>query len=402
MILRFADARTRVLNTVPLAQPESEAVPLDQAAGRVLAATVVADRDYPPFPRATRDGYALRSSDVAETPAQLKLIGEVQAGSVFAGQVEEGECVSIMTGAPAPQGCNAVVMVEYTHPMEDGRVMVERTVLAWENIVPKGSEAAAGTVLLEPGRRIRYPEIALMASVGCTCLQVYRRPRVAIIATGDEVVELDQAPRPYQIRNSNSYSLRTQVAAAGGDPWPLPIAPDESGRLRELIEMGLTADLLLLSGGVSMGKFDLVEGVLRELGAEVFFDGVLIQPGKPLLFGQARGKYFFGLPGNPLSTMVCFELFARPALERLAGIATGPLGFLRARLASAVKVKSGLTRFLPALIGGGYSEPSVEVLGWKGSGDLAAMVKANGFLVVPEDRDELKEGEWVGVLPREV
>jgi molybdopterin molybdotransferase len=399
MILPFAAARQKVLELAPRAQPGVEEAPLEQAYGRALASAILADRDYPPFPRATRDGFAVRAADLAVVPAELSVIGEVKAGSQFPGRVGAGECVSIMTGAPVPAGADAVVMVEDTRGA--GPVTIQLRVSAGDNVVPRGSEVAAGAIALAAGCRLGYPEIALLASVGCRRVPVYRRPRVAILATGDEIVELDRLPEPFQIRNSNSYSLRAQVAAAGGEPCPLPIAPDEYPRLRELLERGLQADLLVISGGVSMGKFDLVENVLHDLGAEIFFDGVEIQPGRPLVFGRARGTLFFGLPGNPLSTMVCFELFARTALERLAGLADRPLPFLRARLAEPVRTKPGLTRFLPAQLGGDPGEPTVRLSGWQGSGDVAALVRSNCFLVVPPDRPEMAAGEWAGVLPRE-
>src|SRR5262249_12620745 len=192
-------------------------------------------------------------------------------------------------------------------------------------------EARVGAVALAPGRRLRFPEIALLASFGHAATRVFRRPRAAILSTGDEVVEVTQKPRSFQIRNSNAWSLAVQVTRAGGEAVVLPIAPDEMTRTHELVEQGLETDLLLLSGGVSMGKYDLVEKVLAEIGAEFYFDGVEIQPGRPLVFGRARGKFFFGLPGNPLSTMVCFEVFARAALELLAGAHEAPLRFFEER-----------------------------------------------------------------------
>jgi molybdopterin molybdotransferase len=289
-------------------------------------------------------------------------------------------------------------MVEYTESQAAG-VTIRRAVAAGENVVPRGSESGAGSPVVSAGWRIGFPEIAMLASVGCAAVPVCRRPRVAIIPTGDELVELDRTPSSCQIRNSNSYSLRAQVARAGGEPWALPVAPDELVRLREIIEQGLTADLLLLSGGVSMGKFDLVEQVLGSLGAEIVFDGVEIQPGRPLVFGRCAGTWFFGLPGNPLSTMVCFELFARPAIARLAGASALPQPFPRARLSKPVRVKLGLTRFLPAVMSGEADHPNVELSGWRGSGDVAALVRSNCFIVVPPDRPEMNVGEWVGVLP---
>src|SRR5271169_5444007 len=306
-----------------------ETVELLAARGRVLAETVVADRDFPPFARATRDGYAVRAADVERVPARLEVIGEVKAGDSVANYaVGPGQAVSIMTGAPLPVGADAVVMVEYT--ASSGRsIDTQRTVKAGENFVPRGAEARAGQVLVEQGLRLDHSLIAIAAAVGKCRIQVFRKPRVAVLSTGDELVEIGATPGPAQIRNSNSYSLAAQIEEAGGEAERLPIAPDEPGRLRALIEEGLLCDLLLLSGGVSMGKFDLVERVLGELGAEFYFTGAKIQPGKPIVFGRCAQRYFFGLPGNPVSTMVTFRLFVQPMISALAGVRPEPLVFLK-------------------------------------------------------------------------
>lgn len=405
-VLKFQHARETVIEQVRSRRRAltPEAVLLPESLGRVLAEPIHADRDFPPFPRSTRDGFAVRSVDLAQLPARLRVIGQVRAGGEFSGTVGVMECVEIMTGASVPSGADAVVMVEYTSE-RDGWVEVNRAVKAGDNVVPRGSEAHRGDLLLPADRRIRYGEIAMMAAVGKQTVSVYRKPRVAILPTGDEVVELDVTPGPYQIRNSNSYSLQAQVASAQAVPLPLGIAPDREDRLREMIAEGLRADLLLLSGGVSMGKFDLVEKVLAEFEAEFFFDGVAIQPGRPLVFGRARDTFFFGLPGNPLSTMVTFELFARPALALLSGEPDAPLLFLRARLGKDLRRKPGLTAFLPAWLEGSYSDPVVSPpvvspIAWKGSGDIASLNRANCYLVVPEEIEEIKAGEWASVLPR--
>ncbi len=397
-VVTFEQAREIVERELRTARraPETEVVPLAGAQSRVLAEAVAADRDYPPFDRSTRDGYAVRAAD---TPGKLRVIGQVRAGQEFGGSVRRSEAVEIMTGAPVPDGADAVVMVEYSQRDGD-MVILQRGVGAGDNVVPRGSEACAGAVALEAGHRLEYPEIALLASFGCQSVAVYRRTRVAILSTGDEVVEFSQKPERWQIRNSNAVSLAAQVRRAGGEPVVLPITPDEPNRTRELIERGLLADLLLLSGGVSMGKYDVVEGVLAELGAEFFFDGVEIQPGRPLVFGRARGKFFFGLPGNPLSTMVTFEVFARAAVELLGGACDAPLRFLSARLAVDFRHKPGLTRFLPALLSGPPAAPLVHPVKWQGSGDIAALARANAFLVASADREEWKAGEWMPVLPR--
>jgi len=411
-VLSFEDARRTVEQQAALVRPVgTESVELLSAAGRVLADATIADRDLPPFPRSTRDGYAVRSADVAHVPATLEVIAEIRAGEKVANLpavITMGQAAAIMTGAPVPGGADAVVMVEYSSS-RGARVEISRPVQPGENIVPRGAEARAGSVLVEPGRRLNDAAIALAASAGKSELRVYKRPQVAVLSTGDELVEVDIVPGPAEIRNSNSYSLAVQIQEAGGEPIRLPIAPDEHKQLRDLIEQGLEADLLLMTGGVSMGRYDLVEQVLSELQAEFFFTGAQIQPGRPVVFGRcgasapAREKpatYFFGLPGNPVSTMVTFELFARPMLEALAGMASRKLVFVHARLKSEVKVKPGLKRFLPAILSGEFENTQVELVPWQGSGDIAATARANCYIVIPEDREIIRANEFVPIMLR--
>ena len=414
-ILSLEEARHRVEEYAARLRPRGkELVELLDSAGQVLAEPVLADRNFPPFPRATRDGYAVRAADLALVPATLLVIGEIKAGGSGAIlQLEAGQAAAIMTGAPAPPGADAVVMVEYTSRKSD-QVEITRGSAAGDNIVPAGAEASRGDRLLSPGMRLDYAAIAVAASVGRSRLLVYSKPRVAVLSTGDEVVDIDVPPAPNQIRNSNSYSLATQIQAAGGEPVLLPIAPDEPERLRELMAEGFEADLLLLTGGVSMGKYDLVEQVLADFAAEFFFTGAQIQPGRPIVFGRipfdtgirersaepAGHKYFFGLPGNPVSTMVTFELFARPVLEALAGLVPRKLVFLHARLKSEIKTKLGLKRFLPATLSGEFEHAEVELVHWQGSGDLAAAARANCYVVIQPDRELIAAGEWVPVFMR--
>jgi molybdopterin molybdotransferase len=228
-------------------------------------------------------------------------------------------------------------------------------------------------------------------------LQVYKRPRVAVLTTGDEIVDIAAKPGPTQIRNSNSYSLAAQIQQAGGEPLILPIAPDELQGLRHLIEQGLKADLLLMTGGVSMGRYDLVEQVLSDMHAEFFFTGAKIQPGRPVVFGKC-GTYFFGLPGNPVSTMVTFELFARPMLDALSGKVPSKLIFVHVRLKKEIRIKTGLTRFLPAILSGEFEHSEVELVAWQGSGDVAATARANCYAVIPPDREYIPAGEWIAVM----
>ena len=398
--LTFDQARAVVLEQVRrlAPAPATERIALDQALGRVLAEDVVADRDYPPFARAARDGFAVRSADIATVPATLSLLGETRAGEPSRFTVGPGQAVEIMTGAPGPQGADCVVMVEYSRRDAD-KVVLEQSLPAGKNLIPQGSEGAAGSKALERGVRLDYAHIALLASVGRTTVETYRRPAVAILSTGDEVVPIDATPESFQIRNSNAHSLAAQVTRAGGEPRILPIAPDRLEETRKLVEQGLQADLLLLSGGVSMGKYDLVEDVFADLEAEICFTRVLIQPGKPLVFGRAGRTPFFGLPGNPISTMVTFEIFARAALDLLAGQPDSPLPFVEAVLGEDFKHKPVLTRFLPARLEGSYGETRVHPVKWQGSGDLVAIARANCFLVASADRQAWEAGERIAVLP---
>jgi molybdopterin molybdotransferase len=420
LVLTFEEARRLVEEHArKLSANHTETVDLLHAPGRVLAESIAADRDIPPFPRSTRDGYAVRSTDLGHPPTRLIVIGELKAGASSASitNLNAGQTFSIMTGAPVPPGADAVVMVEYT-TSRGGSVEITRTVTPGENIVAQAAEAQSESVVLEPGTRLNEASIALAASVGKSHLEVFLRPRVAVLTTGDEIVEVDSNPGLTQIRNSNAYSLAAQIQHAGGDPVLLTIAPDEPLRLRQLIEQGLQSDLLLMTGGVSMGRYDLVEQVLSEMNADFLFTGAKIQPGKPVVFGKcgtgtpfdkpragsapqaSAPKYFFGLPGNPVSTMVTFELFARPMLEALAGMSPRPLLFLHVRLKSDLHFKIGLRRFLPAILSGRYEESQVELLPWQGSGDIAAQSRSNCLLVIPPDREHFKAGEWIAVMPR--
>jgi len=301
-------------------------------------------------------------------------------------------------------------MVEFTSSAGD-RVEVRKAVVVGENIVPAGAEGKCGAEMLAPGTRLDFAGVAVAAAIGRSRVLVHAKPRVAVLSTGDEVVDIDIPPGPNQIRNSNSYSLAAQIFSAGGGPILLPIAPDEVKRLRELLHDGLDSDLLLIAGGVSMGKYDLVEQVLTELKAEFFFTGAQIQPGKPVVFGSVpfqspagenvlNRKYFLGLPGNPISTMVCFELFARPLIEALAGMRPRKLAFVHARLKTAIKTKLGLKRFLPANLSGEFEHCEVELMPWQGSGDLSAVARSNCYIVVPPDRERIEAGEYVPVLLR--
>jgi len=399
-MLTYEQARNKVIEEVGTKRgPRAIAsVSVWDALGFVLAQEVRTDREYPPFDRSTRDGYAVRSKDVAAS-SELKCVGEIKAGDTVREALASGTCVQIMTGAAVPAGADAVVMIEHTQ-REGDLVRFERAAHAGQNIVPRGSEASAQQTILTPGMRLGYAELALAAQVGAVNLQCAKRPKIAILSTGDEVVLIEENPGPFQIRNSNSVSLAAQIKIAGGEPVVLGNAVDRIEDLGEKIERGLKEDALVLSGGVSMGKYDLVESVLKAMGAEFFFDAVAIRPGKPAVFGMCQGKPVFGLPGNPVSTMVTFELLVAPAIDLLSGADARKLPLVEARLAEALNEKPGLAHFLPARIEWSGSLAEVKALKWQGSGDIAALAKANCFLVVPAEREKIDVGERVSVLLR--
>jgi molybdopterin molybdotransferase len=388
--------------------PASERIDLGQAAGRVLAQPICADSDQPPFARSTRDGFACRALE-ASAHNFLALTGSVRAGDAPAKPLAAGSACEIMTGAPVPDGADAVAMVEHVEVV-GGRVRLlkPRKLVGGENLVARGAQAKAGDELLPAGTSIGAAQIALAASCGYASVEVFVRPRVAILTTGDELVPVDAAPGPGQIRNSNAPMLAAMVAAAGGDPWVLPAAADNAAALDVALTRAASADLLLISGGVSAGKFDLVEPALARIGAQFHFTGVRIQPGKPLVFGElprpdGPSLPFFGLPGNPISSAVTFLLFAAQVLGALSGNrASGPR-FALAQLAKTTdrKTKPGLTRFLPACCTFSSVDgqpPTVAQVPWHGSGDLGAFAQSNCFLVIPEHAAHLEEGEIVRIL----
>jgi molybdopterin molybdotransferase len=383
-IVDFEQALQIVLTQAKAAPRSSSTqnLPLLEAQSRVLAAGLLTDHDQPPFDRSTRDGFALRATDW--TPeAGLEIIGQLRAGQLWSGPtLAPNQAIEIMTGAPIPPGADAVLMVE--HATRSGTTLTPntpRTLTAGENIVPRGSEARVGTQVVPAGTRIGPAEIALAATCGRTHLEVTTRPTVAILATGDELVELAEKPALQQIRNSNSYSIAAMVAAAGGTPLRLPIARDLREDIHNNILAARSANLLILSGGVSMGEYDLVEEVLTTFGAEFFFTGVRMQPGKPVVFGRLPARdefpelFFFGLPGNPISTQVTFHCFAELFLRVLAGEPNPAPKWALATLTETISAKPGLTRLLPARLEG----TAVTTTPWQGSGDLAANARANCY-----------------------
>jgi len=379
---------------------DPEDVSFELACGRLLREDVASDTDLPPFPRSAVDGFALRAADVSGTPATLEIIGEVPAGSFPSFQIGAGEAAQIMTGAPVPDGADAVQMVEQTRVDAD-RVEVRERVEAGQNIAPRGSEVANGAVVLREGTRLDPATIAVAATVGKTSLRVGRRPEVAVIATGDELVHPTTTPAPGQIRNSNGFSLVAQCEQVGATAHYLGVATDDEASLTQLIRAGLEKDVLLLSGGVSMGRFDLVEPVLEREGVEILFESVALKPGKPLVFGRTNdGTLVFGLPGNPVSTMVTFELFVRTALARLEGAPSPSRPYVTASLSGPLRNRGRRRAFLPGWLSVGTDGRLVaHPITTRGSGDIVAFAKANALVVSGEDDDIHATGDVVQVYP---
>ena len=400
-------------------RPQTERVDLTAATNRILASTLVADEDQPPFPRSTRDGYACRATEVS-AHIVLPVAGLTHAGQPPAGRLPDQAAWEIMTGAPVPAEADCVVMLEHVERFGNSiQLAPSRTIAPGDNIVPRGAQSRRGDQILREGISLGPAQIGLAASCGYSDIDVFRRPGVAILTTGDELVSVETTPGPGQIRNSNASMLAALVANSGAEPVVLPTAADTAEALGAALARAAQSDMILISGGVSAGKYDLVEPALAGLNAQFHFTGVRIQPGKPLVFGELDGAGFrpqvdptaastrtipfFGLPGNPISSAATFLLFAAPILAALAGSRETHPRFVLAQLTRDTdrKAKPGLTRFLPALCTFNPSVnalPQVALVEWQGSGDLTAFAQSNCFLVIPEDASHLEAGSTVRIL----
>jgi molybdopterin molybdotransferase len=380
--------------------------PIREALGLVLAEDVASDVDSPPHDKAMVDGYALLAGDAANPPRELAVLEEVTAGEVPRRDVQSGAATRIMTGAPVPRGADSVVMIEQTAACgDDGspRVRILEPVRPGQNIMRAGTSLRRGQVVLRAGCVIRPIEVGLLAEVGRADVLAVPAPRVAVLATGNELVPPGEAPAAGQIRNSNGPMLEALVARCGGRATDLGIARDEAGELSRLAARGLEADVLILSGGVSAGVLDLVPAVLRQLGVVEIFHKVHLKPGKPLWFGQRGGSgesppcLVFGLPGNPVSSLVCFELFVRPALGRLAGRHDAALRTLRAELARTFSHRADRPTYHPAFVREEGSGATVDPLPWHGSADLNTLAAANCLAFFPAGQRQYAAGEEVVV-----
>ena len=399
-VLSVEEARARVLATVRVLEPER--VALLEATGRVLAEAVTADRDIPPLTNSAMDGYAVRGADVAQAqegfPVRLRVVGEVAAGHVSPLQVEPGTAVRIMTGAPVPPGADTVVRFEDTRSHGDW-VEVLKEVSTGKNVRQAGEDVRAGQVVLEPGKLLRPQEIGMLAAVGRVEVAIVRRPRVAILATGDEVVSPDQMPGPGQIRDANSYAVAAQVRASGGVPLLLGVARDRKELVRRGMREALTrkADLVITSGGVSVGDFDLVKQVLAAEG-EMHFWSLNIKPGRPLAFGVVDKVPLLGLPGNPVAAMISTELFARPALLKMQGFTDWSRPTVPARLSQPIRRKDGRRHYLRVRLRETETGYEATLTGGQGSGILNSLVQADGLAVIPEEADHLHAGAEVQII----
>jgi molybdopterin molybdotransferase len=388
-VISVADALARVLDATPVL--DTERVRLAAALGRVAAADVASARLVPSAPNSAMDGFAVRHADLASTPARLRIVATEPAGTVVGAAVEPGTAIKLFTGSVVPAGADTVVRVEDTAE-QDGVVEVRVAPRAGANIRGAGEDVRPGQVVVRAGAVLGPADLGVLASVGCAALAVHRRPRVAIVATGSELVEVDVEPGPGQVVNSNAYALAAAVREAGGEPVVQPIVRDRREDIRAALAEALAADVLLTSGGVSVGELDFVKETLDALGVERLFWKVAQKPGKPLTVGRRDGHLVFGLPGNPVSALVCFALYVRPALRRMQGDTRAHLPVVQARLAERLKKASGLTEFVRVRLderdGGWVATPYSS----QSSGVLSSLSAGAGLLVGPADVDELAAG----------
>ncbi|MDQ3819551.1 MAG: molybdopterin molybdotransferase MoeA [Acidobacteriota bacterium] len=377
----------------------ADRVALGEALGRVLAEDIVADSDLPPFDRAQMDGYALRSADTQIVPARLRVVGESAAGRGWHERLQEGEAVRIMTGAPVPLGADSVQKVEVTREV-DGLVEIGEPTEPGQHIVKRASEIRESETVLRAGEEINAAKMAVLASFGYAGVQVTERPRVAVLATGTELVNVNEKPGPDQIRDSNSYSLSSYARLAGATVERLPLAGDDPVLLkREIEEAASRSDALILSGGVSMGVYDFTKTALRALEAEIFFERVSLRPGKPTVFARIGRTLVFGLPGNPVSVSVTFNLFARTALRAMQGCLVSEMREEWAVLSRNVKGAVERASYLPAELSTSDDGRLIaQPLKWGGSSDFIAFARATALIIVPEGVRFVEAGERVRMV----
>lgn len=393
--LQVSEAQRVILGAI--VKQGVETVRLERSLGRVLAGDILANRDLPPYDVSAMDGYAVRSADLADAPVTLEIVEDIKAGDMPAKTVMPGQCARIMTGAPVPPGADAVIRVEDTREVSAARVEIAKAVKLGNDVRPQGENMKDRQVVLAAGTEITPGVIGVLATVKATQFAVFRRPTVAILSTGNELEGMDEPLDPNKIPDSNTYALMAQVQALGIEPVLLGIARDDPAELEDYLRRGLEYDVLLVSGGTSVGVHDYVRPTIEKLGVAMKFWRVAVRPGHPLAFGSTDKTLVFGLPGNPVSSMVCFEEFVLPALRDMMGNPRLYRRTVTARLAHPVKFRPGRTEFIRVQLardGAGYIASST---GTQSSGVLLSMAKADGLLVVPADSNGLAAGEQVTV-----
>jgi len=379
----------------------TEDVPLRDAAGRVLAQDVASDVDVPPFHKSSMDGYAFRAEDCQAPGTELHVVGVIPAGTYPDFRIGKGEAARIMTGAPLPDGADSVQMVEKTEALSVDSVRILETVPLGKNVARKSEIMATGDTVLAEGTYITPAVLAVLATVGKSRVTVHKRARVAILVTGDELVEIDRRPAAGQIRNSNGYAVYAQVAESGAVPHALGIARDNATSLGAQVSDGLGYDVLLISGGVSMGDYDIVEDVLAQHGVEILFDKINIKPGKPAVFGKTARTLVFGLPGNPVSASTVFEVFVKPALRKMQGFAQTRNTRLQAVLETDHHSRTVRECFHPGMCSLVDGRPHVRPLKTRGSADILGYARSNCYIITPSGSKAFKRGELIEIMLRD-
>jgi molybdopterin molybdotransferase len=391
------EATQIVLKNVKRLPPKK--IRLENAQGCCLAEDIKSDSDMPPFNRSAMDGYAVIAKDTVNPPVDIVVIENIRAGYKPKKKIGKGKVAKIMTGSVVPNGADAVIKVEETISLDGGtKVRILNKTKRGSNIAKKGEDMRAGKILLRKGTKIRPQEIGILAAVGADTIKVFSAPSIGIISTGDELVEITRKPKPWQIRNTNSHSLAAQARQLTEDVEILGMVNDDKDEIRSLVKKGLKKDILILSGGVSMGEYDFVGYVLKDFGIKIFFEKVALRPGKPTVFGKKDDKLIFGLPGNPVSTLVTFELFVRPCIKKMMGFPFHENPVLHAELEKEITVKKKRREYRPAFLRQAGCKWMVSPIEWHGSGDLFSTTKANCLLIIKESVGRLNIGESVEVI----
>ncbi len=379
---------------------EKRTVSIHKALGWTLAQDVLADRPLPPFDRVAMDGYAVRSTDFTSKTVRLKHAGEIAAGDPFDGRVRPGEAYRIMTGSPCPEGADAVVKIE--HCRQEGKwiAMTEGGMRPGLNIAQKGEDASKGKLLIAKGTVLNTSGIAICASVGLTEISVYRKPEIGVMSTGTEIIPPDRDPLPHQVRDCNSFSSRSLSKMLGIEARFLGIGEDDKAVQTKMIREGLNNDILILSGGVSMGDFDLIPGLLAECGVEKIFHAVKMKPGKPVWFGKSdKNTYVFGLPGNPVSVQICYKLLVETLIRKITGYASPQPEFLVLELHRPIVIKTARETFVPGRFEIAHGKSVVTQIRLQGSGDFSNVATSHGLIRCPLGVSKVESGTLVQFLP---